>query len=112
MLICLTSMTLGNGLVMSLLGMSIVFAVLAFLMLFITVMSRMINGKKPEEAASAPAEPAAEAAPELAKGSCGDVQLFDVDDRTAALLMAIVADKMQNPLNEIRFVSMREIEEQ
>ena len=61
--------------------------------------------------AAAEAAPAAAPAGELAKGSCGTVKTFGVDDRTAAMLMAIVADKMQKPLNEIRFISMREIQE-
>ena len=112
-----SDMALGDGLVMSLLGISIVFLVLAFLMLFIGVMSRAITGAKAApkkaEAPAAPAAPAAApvAAPELAKGSCGTVKTFGVDDRTAAMLMAIVADKMQKPLNEIRFISMHEIQE-
>ena len=121
-----SDMALGDGLVMSLLGVTIVFLVLAFLMLFITIMSRVISGtgaKKKAEAPAAPAAPAAApvaapaAAPaavpagELAKGSCGVIKTFGVDDRTAAMLMAIVADKMQKPLNEIRFISMHEVQE-
>ena len=118
-----SDMALGDGLVMSGLGVGIVFLVLAFLMLFITIMSRIITGAKAApKKAEAPAAPAAPAAPvaaapaaapagELAKGSCGTVKTFGVDDRTAAMLMAIVADKMQKPLNEIRFISMREIQE-
>ena len=29
---------------------------------------------------------------------------------TAAMLMAIVADKMGKPINELRFISVREVE--
>ena len=39
----------------------------------------------------------------------GDVTLADVDDRTAAVLMAIVADELRLPLEELRFVSIREV---
>ena len=119
-----SDMALGDGLVMSVIGIGIVFLVLAFLMLFITIMSRAITGAKKTEAPAAPAAPAAApaaapvaaapaAAPagELAKGSCGVIKTFGVDDRTAAMLMAIVADKMQKPLNEIRFISMHEVQE-
>lgn len=114
-----SDMALGDGLVMSVIGVGIVFLVLAFLMLFITIMSRAITGAKKAEAPAAPAAPAAApvaapvAAPagELAKGSCGVIKTFGVDDRTAAMLMAIVADKMQKPLNEIRFISMHEVQE-
>ena len=108
-----SNMSLGDGLVISVLGVSIVFMVLAFLMLFITLMSKVLGGsdKKKNQIPEIPAAAAPKAAPVLAKGSCGDVQLFDVDDRTAAMLMAIVADKMQRPLNEIRFISIREVQE-
>jgi hypothetical protein len=37
------------------------------------------------------------------------MKLYDVPDKTAALLMAIVADKLNKPLNELRFRSIREV---
>ena len=51
----------------------------------------------------------AEAAP-LAPGSAGQLKLHDVDPKTAAMLMAIVAHKMQKPLNELRFISIKEVQ--
>ena len=44
-----------------------------------------------------------------APGSAGAVKLHNVPDRTAAMLMAIVADNMGRPVNELRFKSIREI---
>ncbi|MBQ3211064.1 MAG: hypothetical protein IJB09_06175 [Oscillospiraceae bacterium] len=44
-----------------------------------------------------------------APGSAGDIKLYDVEPRTAAMLMAIVADSTGIPLNELRFISVREI---
>jgi len=44
-----------------------------------------------------------------APGSCGDVKRFDVPDKTAAMLMAIVADQIKAPLNELRFISIKEV---
>jgi hypothetical protein len=41
-------------------------------------------------------------------GSFGEIELNDVDEPTAALLMAIVADDIGIPLNELRFVYVRE----
>ena len=52
--------------------------------------------------------PAAEAP--TAPGSAGKVKIHDVAPKTAAMLMAIVADKLQKPLNELRFVSIKEVE--
>ena len=63
---------------------------------------------------SAPAAPAAApvAAPvekPTAPGSAGQLKLHDVEPKTAAMIMAIVADKMGKPLNELRFISIKEV---
>ena len=50
-------------------------------------------------------EPAGEPAP----GSAGKLKLYDTPDRDAAMIMAIVADKMGKPLNELRFISIKEV---
>ena len=39
------------------------------------------------------------------------LRLQQTPDRTAAMLMAIVADKLGKPLNELRFISIREIKD-
>lgn len=43
-----------------------------------------------------------------AKGSCGEVNITTVPPKTAAMLMAIVADELKAPLNELRFISIKE----
>ena len=58
-------------------------------------------------AATAPTAPAAPKA--VAPGSAGELKLHDVEPSTAAMLMAIVADKMGKPLNELRFISIKEV---
>ena len=59
---------------------------------------------------SAPkAAPAAVPAAPLAPGSAGKLKLYDTPPKTAAMLMAIVADKMGKPLNELRFISIKEV---
>ena len=55
---------------------------------------------------SAPAAPVAEVA---APGTAGQLKLHDVNPKTAAMIMAIVADKMGKPLNELRFISIKEV---
>lgn len=47
----------------------------------------------------------------VAPGSAGRIKLNNVDPRTAAMVMAITADKMGKPLNELRFISIKEVEE-
>ena len=58
--------------------------------------------------AAAPVAPAA-APKAVAPGSAGELALHDVEPKTAAMLMAIVADKMGKPLNELRFISIKEV---
>ncbi len=79
------------------------------------VVYNAVAGKKPAKADSAPvAVPAAPvevqapAAP-VAPGSAGSLKLHNVPPKTAAMLMAIVADKTGKPLNELRFVSIKEV---
>ena len=73
----------------------------------------IISRKKAAEPAAAPTAtpvaPAAKNAP--APGSAGKIALHDVPDKTAAMLMAIVADKTGKPLNQLRFLSIREIKD-
>ncbi len=57
------------------------------------------------------AAPTAEETPApVAPGSAGQVKIYDVPPKTAAMIMAIVADKMGKPLNELRFISIREVQ--
>lgn len=68
--------------------------------------------KKAAAAAEAPAKTAPAApAPEKPKapGSAGHIKLHDVPDKDAAMIMAIVADKMQKPINELHFISIKEV---
>ena len=46
----------------------------------------------------------------VAPGSAGQLKIHNVAPKTAAMLMAIVADKMGKPLNELRFISIKEVE--
>ena len=57
-------------------------------------------------------EPVAAEAPETAAapGSAGQIKLHNVEPRTAAMVMAIVAEKTGKPLNELRFISIKEVQ--
>ena len=93
-------MTFVDALIYSLLGMLVVFFALFLLMLIIKLMTAAGNKEKTPTAAPAPAP---------APGSAGELKLYDTEPRTAAMLMAIVADELRAPLNELRFISVREI---
>lgn len=45
-----------------------------------------------------------------APGSAGKLKLHSVEPKTAAMIMAIVADQMGKPLNELRFISIKEVQ--
>lgn len=95
------------------LGMAVVFFGLILLMFVTKIAGAIINRKN--TAAPAAALAAASAAPAVpnapAPGSAGKIALHDVPDKTAAMLMAIVADKTGKPLNQLRFLSIREIKD-
>ena len=98
--------------VIALLGYAVVFFGLILLMIVVTVMGKIFMAKDKKAAAAAPA-PAAPAAPAVeaptAPGSAGKLKLHDVEPKTAAMIMAIVADKMGKPINELRFISIKEV---
>lgn len=116
--------SIGEAGVTAIFGYAVVFAGLVVLMavLYITGAyfkskdEKAAAAKKTAEAANKPATtaaaaPVAEAAKPVAPGSAGHVKLHDVPDREAAMLMAIVADKMQKPINELHFISIKEVKD-
>lgn len=101
--------------VIALLGYAVVFFGLVLLMIVVMLLGKALSGashKKSQQQAvsAAPAPEAAQqpAAEAVAPGSAGKLKLHDVPPKTAAMLMAIVADKMGKPLNELRFISIKE----
>ena len=54
--------------------------------------------------------PAAPVEAPTAPGSAGKLKLYGTEPKTAAMVMAIVADKLQKPINELRFISIKEVE--
>ena len=60
-------------------------------------------------AAAPVAETAAPVAAPAAPGTAGQLKLYDTPPKTAAMIMAIVANQMGKPLNELRFISIKEV---
>ena len=106
-------MGIGDAGITAVLGYIVVFFGLVLLMAVVILLGKALTGtnKKAEAAVPIAAPPAAPAAPSAppAPGSAGEVKLFDVPDKEAAMIMAIVADKMGKPLNELRFKSIKEV---
>ena len=110
----MVDLNVGTAGLIALLGYAVVFVGLISLMAAIMIVGKIMVAKKtapaaaPAAAAAAPAS-APKAVPALATGTAGECKLYNVGDREAAMLMAIVADKMGKPLNTLRFKSMKEV---
>ena len=106
-------LTIPEAAVLALLGYAVVFFGLILLMILVTIIGKyFIAMDKKKQAAIAAEKPVvvAEVEKPTAPGSAGDLKLYNVEPRTAAMLMAIVADKLGKPINELRFISVREVE--
>ena len=102
--------SIGTAALIVVLGMAVVFFGLILLMFVTQIAGKIISSRKKSEApAAAPAAAAPAVRPAEAPGSAGQIKLHNVPDKTAAMLMAIVADKTGKPLNQLRFLSIREI---
>lgn len=119
--------TVLDALIISLIGFAIVFVVLFILMGIVMLMGlasdkgHVITDKLPkfknpfrmkkgEEVSSEEEESAAVAAP-LAVGTCGELTLVRTEERDAAMIMAIVADSLGTPLNELRFKRIERLDD-
>ena len=110
----LINISIPNAALTALLGYLVVFLGLVLLMLVVMLQGKIMAPKKKAEApAPASAEVKAAPAPEKKKapGTAGELKLYDTDPKDAAMIMAIVADSLGKPLNELRFLSIREIKE-
>ena len=109
------AVTVGQSGIYALLGYAVVFFGLILLMVVVIILGKIFmavakhkQAKKPvavEEVAVALDLPPMPTAP----GAAGQLKLHDVEPKTAAMLMAIVADKLGKPLNELRFISIKEV---
>ncbi len=113
-----TKMSAGDAAIVALVGYGVVFLGIVMLMVILYI-SGSIFKKRDEKLAAAKAaetKTTAAAAPAAAKeipaapGSAGHVKLNGIADRDAAMIMAITAEKLQTPLNELRFISIKEVE--
>lgn len=99
-------------------GFVVVLSMLAIIAVTILVFSKVMavlsNKKKPAEApvaapAAAPSAPAGTPLP--ADTSAGSLDLVDVDEKTAAVIMAIVSKESGIPLNRLAFKSIKKTED-
>lgn len=87
-------------------------AMVLVLAVFVVIMAIRKKGsmRNPKEVVTTEPVPEEVTPKPIAPGSAGQVKLHGVEPKTAAMLMAIVANKMNKPLNELRFISIKEVE--
>lgn len=83
--------------------------VLALIVVVMAIRKNLSNRKK-KAAAPAVSLPVEKPEKPAAPGSAGKLKLHSVEPKTAAMVMAIVADQMGKPLNELRFISIKEVQ--
>lgn len=108
----LINISVGDATMTALLGYAVVFIGIIMLMILVMFVGDLMFKSAKRKAGKVPAAaPAAPAAPAAAPGTAGELKLYDTDPRDAAMVMAIVADKLGKPLNELRFKSIREVKD-
>lgn len=88
-------------------------AIVLMLAIAVTIMAIRKSKAKKSGRPVISAAPASNEVPRRspAPGAAGQVKLYNVDPGTAAMLMAITACKTGKPLNELRFLSIREVQQ-
>ena len=85
--------------------------VLVIALVVYLIIKSAIKKKQQKADENVPAPTVQETPQQVAPGSAGQLKLHDVEPKTAAMLMAIVADKLGKPLNELRFISIKEVKD-
>ena len=93
----------------------VVFAVLCIICILLSISGAIFSSATKSTAAKAPSTPAAPAQPVAAapeeEFSSGSLKLKGCDEKTAAMIMAIVSDNTGIPLSELVFKSITLVEE-
>ncbi|MGN0520712.1 MAG: OadG family transporter subunit [Candidatus Fimenecus sp.] len=116
--------TIGEALNVSVTGFVVVLLILALLAVLVLLLSkavRAVESKTKKKASPAPKSAKTESEPTKASAaptgtplpetcSAGQLDLYDVDEKTAAVIMAIVSHESGIPLNRLQFKSIKAIE--
>ncbi|WP_010249861.1 OadG family protein [Acetivibrio cellulolyticus] len=109
-------MSIIQSLIVSLFCIALVFLVLSFLFFIVKLFSvvlKSFSGKKNETVVQSVER--AETSYSVLESdenafSSGELKLYNVDEKTAAMIMAIVSDESKIPLSELSFKSIRALE--
>ena len=104
--------TLGQAGLYAVLGYGVVFVGLILLMIVTVLVGKFFIASTKMKSIEPTAPVTTIVAPAVpAPGSAGKLKLYNVDAKTAAMIMAIVADKLGKPMNELRFISIKEVDQ-
>lgn len=112
-------MPLTDALATSLIGITTVICILAVIAVLIILVSKVIRAIEGAATKKAPEAPAATATTATAPAGVpmpagmnqGELELINTDEKTAAVIMAIVSDKSGIPLNRLSFKSIKLVED-
>ena len=110
--------TLTDALATSLIGITTVILILAIIAVLILLVSKVIRAiesktaKAPTVAKAAAPVAAPAGVPMPAGMNQGQLELIDTDEKTAAVIMAIVSNKSGIPLNRLSFKSIKLLEKE
>ena len=107
MLMLNIKMPLGEAVAVSLIGIVTVIIILAIIALLIVLVSKVIRSVEASFASKNTEQPAQP----LAVVAEPEVELIDTDEKSAAVIMAIVSQKSGIPLERLRFKSIKYIGE-
>ena len=109
---------LTDALATSFIGITTVICILAVIACLIILVSKVIRSieaaaAKKKPVAEAPATVSAPAGIPMPAGmNQGELELINTDEKTAAVIMAIVSDKSGIPLNRLSFKSIKLMEDE
>ncbi len=105
-------MPVSEALAIAIIGFCTVLLILAVIAVLIILLSKavrtienMIAKKSSASSAESPVPAPVQPAPEGV--NCGEVDLIGIDEKTAAVIMAIVSQQSGIPLNRLSFKSIR-----
>ncbi len=106
----ITEVSIVEALFIALSGILVVFMMLSILSIVITAISSIAGEKKAQAPAAVPAGNGDGGSPEDVPYG-GTVRLLNVDEKTAACVMAIVSHETGIPLNQLIFKSIKSLDE-
>lgn len=106
-------MTIGNSILVALIVMFIVFVVLLALSLLLKIEASVLgyfSKEKNNEQNETNVSHISMAKSEDNEISAGELMLIDVEESTAAMIMALTSDELKIPLKELQFKSIRALD--